>query len=55
MAGWGLDNGQLGGSGVLPAYPFRPSLAARIAEAWRVLWAPRPAADARRSGTHADR
>jgi len=37
MAGWGLDKELLGGSGVLPAYPARPSLAERMAEAWRIL------------------
>jgi hypothetical protein len=44
MAGWGLDKEVLGGSGVPPAYPQRPSLAARLAEAWRIL-AYRPALD----------
>jgi hypothetical protein len=37
MAGWGLDKELLGGSGVLPAYPARPSLTERFAEAWRIL------------------
>jgi hypothetical protein len=38
VAGWGLDNEVLGGSRVLPAYyPRRPSLAVRLAEAWRML------------------
>lgn len=37
MAGWGLDKELLGGSGVLPAYPARPSFAERLVEAWRIL------------------
>lgn len=44
MAGWGLDKELLGGSGVLPAYPDRPSLRARVAEAWRILAYAPPAA-----------
>ena len=40
MAGWGLDNGQLGGSGVLPAYSFRPTLRARVIAAWRAFVMP---------------
>ena len=43
MAGWGLDEELLGGSGVLPAYPRRPPLSARLAEAWRILVTPSPA------------
>jgi hypothetical protein len=42
MAGWGLDKELLGGSGVLPAYPTRPSFPARLAEAWRILAYRRP-------------
>ncbi len=37
MAGWGLDKELLGGSGVLPAYPARPTLGMRLAEAWRIM------------------
>ncbi len=44
MAGWGLDKEQLGGSGVLPAYPNRPTVLARLAEAWRILAYPPPSA-----------
>ena len=44
MAGWGLDKELLGGSGVLPAYPARPSLTERMVEAWRILTYTPPAA-----------
>jgi hypothetical protein len=43
MAGWGLDKEQLGGSRLLPAYPTRPTLRARLAEGLRILmYRPRP-------------
>jgi hypothetical protein len=44
VAGWGLDKEQLGGSRLLPAYPKRPSLTERLAEAWRILAYPPPSA-----------